>query len=106
MAGPGQNAKLLFSSLSNQPANQPNRSLYLPGESSTRAESNWSYTEFPSLEGNVRRGKQRFLINLLKGFDMYHVRLDSSGYGTKEWYSELYSGCYSSVIFMRICSYI
>lgn len=68
MAGPGQNAKLLFSSLSNQPANQPNRSLYLPGESSTGAESNWSYTEFPSLEGNMTRGKRRFLINLFERF--------------------------------------
>ena len=42
--------------------------LSLPGEVSTGAESNWSYTEFFSLEGNMRRGKQNFLINLSEKF--------------------------------------
>ena len=57
--------------------------LYLPGEVSTGAESNWSNTEFSSLEGNMRIGKQNFLINLLKGFDVYILSLDSNGYSTK-----------------------
>lgn len=56
--------------------------LYLLGEVSTGAESNWNKTEFSSLERNMR-GKQNFLINLLKGFDVYILRLDSNGYSTK-----------------------
>lgn len=72
MAEMSPNAVILPKGIS-QPTHQ---ALHLPGEEVSKgAESSWSYSEFPALEGNKRNGQDRVLINLL----VYHLRLNSNG---------------------------